>query len=220
MSDPRSEFERIKAQARGGYVPPQPTTLSLRPPSDPERILDYITELNQAIGQAQDIAETIALKDRADAVKWLTRKLGVDRDVRNQASESVIRAERRLGELLLEMQKNKGTQLDGARRLHDATTATYEQLGIEKTAASRWQTIAKLDVDKFEAFIQDTHDSEWELTSGGMLMYARNSLKGNAPVGPRPPDIELDNDVATVLWDLVGDIGARVGRLVIKGWWK
>lgn len=193
--------------------------LATRPPTEPERLLEYISDLTRAIEQAYDIADTMALKDRADAVRWLTRKLDVDREVRNRASESVIRAERRLGEMLLEMNKNAGGNpnwLQGAT----GRLPTYDDLGIEKTAAARWQMVARLPHEDFEGFIRDTNTQNWELTSGGLLAYARNKLKGKPDAtGPTPPDNTLEGESAQVLWDLVG-LFNRAGRVLIKMWWR
>lgn len=185
---------------------------------EPDRLIDYLADLSRAIEQVNGVADALVLKDRADAVRFLARKLGVDRDMRSRASEAVIRAERRLGELLAETDRNPGgrpNSLQSAKGL----PATYREMGIEPTAAHRWQTVAALEPEKFEQFIQDSREQDYELTSGGIYAYARNSLKGDAPIGPKPPDAIFDGPAAQVLWDLVGKID-RAGRLVIKMWWR
>jgi N6-adenosine-specific RNA methylase IME4 len=71
-----------------------------------------------------------------------------------------MRAERRAGELLAEMEKNQGAVagktgnkgrpvLDSKPKLSD--------LGISKVQSSRWQKLATLDATRFEALVADAH---------------------------------------------------------------
>lgn len=192
--------------------------LAAKPPSDPEKLLDYLSDLQRAIEQAYSIADTLVLKDRADSMRWLTRRLALDRELRNKAAETVIRAERKLGEMLLQTDKNQGGN-PNLLQTANGWTPTYAELGIEPTAAHRWQTVARLPVEKFEGFILDTREAEYELTSGGMLAYAKNVLKDKHVPGPTPPDHTLNGDAAHVLWDLVG-VFNRAGQVLVKIWWR
>ena len=64
------------------------------------------------------------------------------------ASEIKIRAERRAGELLADMDKAKGGEhggkppLDGERREPSNPTPTLASLGITKKQSSQWQAMA------------------------------------------------------------------------------
>lgn len=59
-------------------------------------------------------------------------------------------AERRLGELLKETEKNKGTRLGGNIVLPPDDTPTLEEQGVSKIQSHRWQTIADLPEEDFE----------------------------------------------------------------------
>jgi hypothetical protein len=63
--------------------------------------------------------------------------------------------ERRCGELLEEKEKAKGAQGSGSNqhqvRSHDETAPTLADLGITKTQSSRWQKLAQVPADEFEA---------------------------------------------------------------------
>jgi hypothetical protein len=59
-------------------------------------------------------------------------------------------AERRLGELLAEMPKSEGNR--GCR----VQPRPLADLGIEKTAAHRWQTQARVEEPAFEAHVNPT----------------------------------------------------------------
>jgi len=212
--DPRASFERAKAMARGAALP-QP--IVPEPPDDAEKILDYLSELNRAIEEAQDIASALPLRDKAQAMRWLARKLHLDRDMRNLTSESVIRSERRMGEILLTMDKNNG---GNPNWLHDETSSppTYEDLGIDKSAAHRCQLLARVDRLELDAFIREKLEQHHELTSASAYSFAQASLGGHG-AGYMAPDATLDGDAAQVLWDLVG-LFNRAGRVLVKMWWK
>jgi hypothetical protein len=63
-------------------------------------------------------------------------------DCQNDAAEIKLRAERRLGELTKEMEKNKGA----ATLSHNETASppTYPQLGRDHRQVHRWQQAAEL----------------------------------------------------------------------------
>jgi hypothetical protein len=68
------------------------------------------------------------------------------------AKEVQLRAERKAGEILRDMEKAKGgrpSSKTGNSLLPVSTT--YKELGIEKMEASRWQKIAEILEEEFEA---------------------------------------------------------------------
>jgi hypothetical protein len=103
------------------------------------------------------------------------RQRNAGRDAELDAAEIKLRAERRLGELLAEQKKN-GERRAEKNRLHDATSPppTLADLGIEKTAAHRWQAVAKVPAPKFEEYIAGQRSTEdGPLTSKGARAGAR-----------------------------------------------
>ena len=105
-------------------------------------------------------------------------------------AELRIRAERKVGELLAEMEMNVGAKGNaggqGAKlvRSHDATTQkTLKEIGLNKTQSSRWQQLAAIPPDKFEAFV------EARMTSSKMLSMVN-------PPAPKPTAVaEVVEDV-------------------------
>lgn len=72
------------------------------------------------------------------------------------AAEIRVRAERKCGELLAEMPKNKGAAYEGNpgksdARSPDITTQTLEEMGISKRQSSEWQKLAAVPEEQFEA---------------------------------------------------------------------
>jgi len=57
--------------------------------------------------------------------------------------------------------------------LHDATVSpSYQELGIEKTQAMRWQIESGIPEEMFEQFIAETKEAAEELTSRSALSIA------------------------------------------------
>ena len=91
----------------------------------------------------------------------------------NSAAEIKIRAERRAGELLTEIERK-----DSKENLKRGPTSqpgtpgdgymnAIKAAGIPKTTAYNWQTMAKLPEPMFETAVQVAKEKELELTSAG-----------------------------------------------------
>ena len=120
-----------------------------------------------------------------------------------QACEIRLRAERRAGQLLAEMEKAKGARERGTERgttrSHDVTASagqTLDDLGVSKRQSSDWQKLAKLPDEEFEEAVRAERPS----TSGIIAAGApRSEPKKNAVSAPalwfwgRLLDIERDN---------------------------
>jgi len=100
----------------------------------------------KAIAAAHRVDEAKKIRDKAEAVRTYA-KLAGDLDMQNMAAEIRIRAERRAGQLLLEMEKNPGTRgagrprKDGTRfeRSSESTAQppNLEEIGISKDQSSK-----------------------------------------------------------------------------------
>jgi hypothetical protein len=85
-----------------------------------------------------------------------------DTELIGYATEIRLRAERRAGELLKEMEKNKGARSQSHPKTGSSKqrppvtddTPKLSDLGVSKTQSSRWQKLADLDQDEFEAKVE------------------------------------------------------------------
>jgi DNA N-6-adenine-methyltransferase (Dam) len=115
----------------------------------------------QALAVIHDVDEIKDIRDKAVAMQAYAEQ-AKDTALIGYATGIRLRAERRAGELLAEMQKAKGAAGNpggrGAKivRSPDATAQSpkLSDLGISKTQSSRWQQLAKLPDDKFEAKVE------------------------------------------------------------------
>ena len=80
---------------------------------------------------------------------------GAGLDMQDQCAEIKLRAERRAGEMLAEMDKNKGAQGVGVPS-HDVTAPTLADLGLSKMQSSRWQAEATVPEELFERHVAET----------------------------------------------------------------
>jgi hypothetical protein len=185
-------------------IPMQPADLDTADAAD--KILAFLGELNNALANTYDIAEVMQIKDRADAIRFLTNKLDVDQSVKNRATESQIRTNVRLGQLLAEMPKNSGVRLGGNTLLPPGNEPTYADLGIDKMQASRAQTLAKLPPEKLDKFIQEAMEDDHELTQGGALAYAKNVLKLGPMMSSNSPEWYTTRDIIDAVIAVMGGI--------------
>jgi N6-adenosine-specific RNA methylase IME4 len=135
-------------------------------PSDPVTTdatdLVLYADARRAMAELHRVDEVKGIRDKAKAVQVYAQQ-AKDRTLIHHATEIRMRAEIRAGELLAQMEKNKGTrgQLRGDLPLGGCApkpptsdpTPTLRELGINKWQSSRWQKLAALSADEQEATI-------------------------------------------------------------------
>ena len=156
-----------------------------------------ITYLREAV-TLQEVKEVIAM---ADAAKIYAKEVGASIETTNYASEVRLRAERRLGEILLAMPKrgpehSKGGGSKGSKRvpLPDAPP-TLASAGISKKTSARAKTLAAVPEKNFEEAL--TVESGKELNHNRVAneiksamshekrTAARQEAAGAKPLDPR-----------------------------------
>jgi hypothetical protein len=103
------------------------------------------------------VDEVKNIRDKAVAMKAYAEQ-AKDAELIGYATEIRLRAERRAGELLIEMAARKErhdgrghTKSVGSRSVTPRSEPKLADLGVTKTQSSRWQKLAEMPASKFEA---------------------------------------------------------------------
>lgn len=126
----------------------------------------------KALAEAVTIDEVKDIRDKAESIRAYYRQQKDGLDAQNNAAELKIRAERRLGELLAEMEKNPGTRLLGGHTMLPPETPTLAELGIAKMQSHRWQKLSSVPEPVLDQRIEEIKTAGAELTSVEMLRLA------------------------------------------------
>jgi hypothetical protein len=98
-------------------------------------------------------------------------------DMENDCAEIKVRAERRLGEVLTAMPKNRGA----ATRLDDQTSLALpklEDIGLNKFESHQFQQVAAVPEPQFEQHIAETKAAGERLTTAVMFCIAARGSPG------------------------------------------
>src|SRR5262245_52619760 len=117
--------------------------------------LTQFERIRRQLAEAVEVDEVKDVRDKAEALRLYLRQAGESMEMQNAVAEIKLRAERRAGELLAEMEKNRGTAGTGDANIGNSTGGhtmlppvndrpTLADLGISKMQSSRWQQIAAL----------------------------------------------------------------------------
>jgi hypothetical protein len=144
-----------------------------------------------AINECHQTDEVKDIRDRALALEHCAR-IAKNLDAERKAAEIRIRAERRTGELLKELEKGKGGR-PPENSLHDANSLfskAKEDAGISDNQAARWQQLADIPKEEFEKAILDPE--ERPSTSG--LVAKTKPPSFLKPIIDLPPVLKLDDN--------------------------
>jgi hypothetical protein len=123
----------------------------------------------------KDVDQVKDLRDRAAAVQVWLRHQRASISAQNDAAEIALRAERRLGELLMSAPKARGTAGKGRPKKGGSDPAlpigpaTLAEQGIDRKLASRAQKLAAVPEQKFEAHVGAVRARAEKLTTSGTI---------------------------------------------------
>lgn len=148
--------------------------------------------VKQFLQQATDLSALLDIQAKVDAGLLYARRSSLH-DAQNELAEAKIRIDRRIGQLLTEMPKSKGSQgniqnhLSGGSTLEPPEkTKTFADLGIAKTTAHRLQQEASVPDEEFEAYVAESKQKGQEITTTGVLKLAQKQKQHRPVETPQP----------------------------------
>lgn len=149
-----------------------------------------VDAFQQALTEAQTIPDVKKLADQADLFRQWLKKQRAGREAINAGAEMMLRAERRLGEMLGKQEKNRGA----ATPFHDERALALpklQDLGISEIQSHRWQKVANVPHELFEEYIlvtksQSEQDNTSYITREGLLRFYIKKKTSNENIVPLP----------------------------------
>lgn len=157
---------------------------SLAVTRDEQYAIARIDAAEMALIEASTVPDVKDIRDKAESIRTYLKQQSGSLRVQNHAAVLKLRAERKLGEIVRDAEKNPG----GPERVrsHGVTAPTYSDLGIEKMAAHRWQTIALIPEPQFEAYVEQAETTDRELTSSEAYRMGRQLDRQAEPAIAEP----------------------------------
>lgn len=103
----------------------------------------------RAIAEAYDVDEVKDIRDKSLALEAYFRQ-AKNTDAERKACEIRLRAERKAGELLKRMEESGERQRRG-KPAETSSTTTLSELGITRDQSAKWQQLAAVPEETFEA---------------------------------------------------------------------
>ena len=129
----------------------------------------------RALAEASTLEEIKEIRDKAEAIRQYVKAAGYSLENQNKAAETKLRAERKAGELLKQMEKNKGGQPSKKNYGHHVhSSPSLKDLGIHHKQSQRWQQIADLPEESFENKIEEVKQKYEELTQSIFLQLSKS----------------------------------------------
>lgn len=134
--------------------------------------------MKNAVAECHSIDEIANIRDKAEAYRYAMVQAKESPEIIKKASEIKLRSERRAGQILLEIPKDKG----GDPSLYNKDSRPFQlergvqnlkDLGITYKQSHQWQKIAKMPEDTFEEYIEEEKD----ITTSGIIRVAKITEK-------------------------------------------
>jgi phage N-6-adenine-methyltransferase len=162
----------------------------------PVTTLATLGDARRALALAQTLEDVLSIRDQAKALEECLKIVGESLEASNDAAEVKLRAERKAGTMLAEMENAK----TGPKELGNTPLPnSLDDLGIDKMQSSRWQREAGVNDETFENYLASCRDEGREITQAGLLNIAKGChVTANSGENEwyTPPDlIEAARDV-------------------------
>jgi len=143
---------------------------------DEARELQILSKASQMLAEASTIDEIRNIMNLAEAARAYAKKAKLGLEVSNSASEIRLRAERKAGQVLAQVQREQGKRTD-LTSTNGGGSSEYSRVlddtGTKQQDASRWQKVASLPSTTFEDHIAEAKAKGKELTTSGVVRLSK-----------------------------------------------
>lgn len=134
--------------------------------------LARIDQARQLLAEASTVDEVKDVRDKAKAAALYAKERGYSLEILNYAAEIRVRAERRAGELLSEVERLPGGRPENS--VHDVPSSSPLQqvvrdAGINHRQELEWQRLAEIPEEEFEQRVATTKADGVELTTSRLV---------------------------------------------------
>src|SRR2546422_259329 len=153
----------------------------MKTPSDREHpALVRLSKVEKFLATATDLSDFKKIIDVAEAARVYAKAARLGEGAARHAEEIKLVAQRKAGECLSKLAKNKGGDRKSkgqAVALISPFRAALREAGIEPKSAQRYQQVAAVAEGKFSTYLSEARESGKEATTAGLLKEARQEIK-------------------------------------------
>jgi len=133
--------------------------------------LAVIDSAEQALIKANSIEELSKVRIEAETLRMWAKKVHKGMAAQNRIAEIKVKAERKTGQILKQMEKQKPGEY---KRSHDGRLSpSLKDLGINFNQSHRWQQIADLPEEVFQEALSQFKNNQKEITSSFFLKLSK-----------------------------------------------
>lgn len=148
------------------------------PPPQGSQALAKLSYAIHALAEARTLDEVKSIRNIAIAAQEYARAAKLGMDASNYAAEIRLRAERKAGELLADLERDAISRGGSRRPTLDAEPSEYRSV-LDETAttrqdANRWQQIAELPVDVFNSALDHMKEIQKEISTSRLVRISRD----------------------------------------------
>lgn len=173
--------------------------------------LAKLSAATYALAEAKTLDEVKHIIDIAEAARTYARAAKLGLEAANHAAEVKLRAERKAGELLQQLERGHGNRftVEDSSLEYSTNGSEYRTVltdsDIAQTTAHRWQTVAQVPDEVFEEHVAEVKQEQRELTSAGLLRLASEIKQAAEAVAPPPAEKPSTATISVQDWNDADD---------------
>ena len=164
--------------------------------------IEKLNVARQLLSEAKNLDDILHIRDIAEAARVYAQAAKLGLENQNEAAEVKIRAERKAGEMLAQIEKQPGARNDIEPR-NTMLQGVMKNADIDRMQSSRWQAIASLPEEVFEEHIAETKAEGKELTTAGVIKEAKKIEREELISKQREDIINNNFESPSKLYDVI-----------------